>query len=191
MPWFRKNRMELLINPTIEQIYNREPLLKFSFYLSDKNNLLLSLGDEIAEAINDGFTPKEGTIHCGIIGEASSMMWFWTLGAYEVIRTICAANDCFSECFINKLKPLKNKLAEARMPSSKMESKGKPKPVCSDRSADGWNFKSKDLLVGDPLKPLSAKELLLLYDELMSSLETKDVLKRHEDSKQYSSNSNI
>ncbi|MDL5502258.1 MAG: hypothetical protein QSU88_03485 [Candidatus Methanoperedens sp.] len=50
-------------------------------------------------------------------------MWFWTLGAYEVIRTMWQAEDCFSENFFKKFSELKNDLAKVRMPSSKMEKK--------------------------------------------------------------------
>ncbi len=88
-------------------------------------------------------------------------MWFWTLGAYEVVRTMCQAKICFSENFYEKILELKNDLAKARMPRAKMEKKGKKNmPVSSNRSPDGWDNTNKDLLIGDPEDPISGRMLL-------------------------------
>ena len=125
-----------LVNPTEEERLLQEPLIAFSYYLSDRNNVLLSISDEIIENLDKGFTNN----HTGLIGHASTLMWFWTLGAYEVIRTMCQAKICFSESFYNKISELKNDLAKARMPSAKMEKKGKKMPVGSNRSPDGWDI---------------------------------------------------
>lgn len=83
----KDKRMKCLINPTEEGILAREPLIAFSFYLSSRNNVLLSVSDEIIENLDEGFSNN----HTGLIGHASTLMWFWTLGAYEVIRTMCQA----------------------------------------------------------------------------------------------------
>ena len=173
-------RLKCLVNPTEEEILKREPLLKFSFYLSDKNNILLITLDDIIDKLDRGF--GTGSVDSQLVGEASVLTWFWTLGAYEVIRTICQAEDCFDNGFIDKLKKLKEKLAIVRVPSSKMEKKGKIKPVNSNRSPDGWDVERKDLIIGDPENPLSARKLFEQYDETMSSLTINDVIRRHEES---------
>lgn len=174
----KKRIKECLVNPTEEEILTREPLIAFSFYLSDKNNILLSVSDEITENLDKGFT--NNSIHTDLIGRASTLMWFWTLGAYEVIRTMCQAKVCFSENFYEKISELKTDLAKVRMPSSKMEKKGKTIPVGSNRSPDGWDVPNKDLLVGDPEYPISGRMLLEKYDNVLSSLTIEDVKARHE-----------
>lgn len=176
----KKRIKECLVNPTEEEILTREPLMAFSFYLSGRNNLLLSLSDEIIENLDKGFSMN--TIQGGLIGHASTLMWLWTLGAYEVVRTMCQAKECFSENFYKKISELKNDLAKARMPSSKMEKKGKKIPVNSNRSPDGWDVSNKDLLIGDPDDPISCRTILGRYYDVMSSLTIKDVQKRHEES---------
>ena len=95
---------------------------------------------------------------------------------------MCQAKECFSEKFYKKISELKNDLAKARMPSSKMEKKGKNTPVTSNRSPDGWDVSNKDLLIGDPEDPISGRMILEKYDVVMSSLTVEDVKKRHEES---------
>ena len=55
-------------------------------------------------------------------------------------------------------------------------------PVISSRSPDWWDIPNKDLLIGDPDNPISARELLKDYDKLMTKMKPSDILKRHEES---------
>jgi len=68
----RKN-IECLVNPTKEEVLEREPLLAFSFYLSEKNNILLYLSDEIIKNLDKGFGDRINTI---LIGDTSKWIWF-------------------------------------------------------------------------------------------------------------------
>lgn len=179
----KKTRMKCLFNPTEEERIEREPLLKYSFYLSSKNILLLDVLDEILEKLDIGFS--ENSTYADIIGDASALTWFWTLGAYEMIRTMAQTKDCFSANINVKINTLKQVLAKARMPSSKMEKKGQKVPVNSNRSFDGWDIQKKDLLIGDPDSPISARDLFMLYDKTLSSITKQDVLKKHEQSNEY------
>ena len=176
----RKN-IECLINPTREEVLEREPLLAFSFYLSERNNNVLYLSDEILENLELGFKYSQG-IDETIIGRASIFMWFWTLGAYEIVRTISQAKDCFADKFIEKINLLKKELAIVRMPSAKMEEQGKKSiPVNSNRSADNWDFELKDLIVGSPENPKSARQLIKMYDTTLCSLLPSDIIKQHQE----------
>ncbi len=179
-------RMECLINPTDDEMIQREPLLKYSFYLSSKNNLLLNTIDTIKVKLEKGITEK--LINADLVADASILTWFWTLGAYEIVRTMTQTKDCFSNELIIKLSALKKKLSKVRMPSAKMEKEGQKTPVNSNRSFDGWDTKSKDLLIGNPDDYISARELFDLYDSTLSSIAVADVLKRHEESDQYGRN---
>lgn len=84
---------------------------------------------------------------------------------------------------MKKIKKLKKQLAIVRMPSTKMEEQGeKSIPVNSNRSADGWDFNSKDLIVGSPENPKSARQLIELYETTLCSLLPSDIIKRYEES---------
>ena len=81
---------------------------------------------------------------------------------------------------MKKISELKNDLSIAKMPSSKMEKKGKSIPVGSNRSPDGWDINNKDLLVGDPEDPISGRMLLEKYDNVLSSLTIEEITAHHE-----------
>jgi hypothetical protein len=54
--------------------------------------------------------------------------------------------------------------------------------VPSDRPPELWLEARKDILVGDPADPASARQLLAAYARVLASLTPEDVLRRHEDS---------
>ncbi len=170
---------EMLINPTWEEIVAREPLIVFSYYLAGRVNVLCSFGDEITQNLDKGFS---GTyIDGGCIERAESLMWFWLLGAYEVVRTMHQAKICFSERLLQELVPLKKMLASARMPAAKMEKLGKKEAVTSNRSPAGWNMANRDLLVNDPedSQDISARRILSEFDRVFSSITESDILAHH------------
>ncbi|WP_074766556.1 hypothetical protein [Magnetospirillum fulvum] len=177
-----KRSRETLFNPTWEEMVESDPLLAFSFYLSGRVNVLLDLGDDIVALLDEGFAAD--CAYADKIERASTIMWLWTLGAFEVVRTICQASSCFSPSAQTKFKSLKKSLSMARMPAAKMEIPGKKAPVSSDRSPDGWDVDGKDLLVGDPmaLPHISARTLLKEFGDVFASLSKADVLGRHENS---------
>ncbi len=57
--------------------------------------MLLAVADEIVENLDLGFASD--CIDGGRVARAESLMWLWVLGAYEVVRTICQAKDCFTQ----------------------------------------------------------------------------------------------
>jgi hypothetical protein len=177
---------ETLVNPTWEQSVEREPLIAFSYYLSGRTNELLQVGDEIINHLDQGFANKDfiNSTSADHIRQAGTLIWLWTLGAYEIVRTMCQARDCFSERVNSDLLQLKKSLASVRMPDAKMEKAGKKLPVTSNRSPNGWDMPNRDLLIGDPEGdiPTSARHLIIEFDRVMSSITKEDVICRHEDS---------
>jgi len=170
---------ECLFNATEEQLLEREPLMAFSFYLSGRVLVLCDMADEIVSNLDQGFSvePANG----GVIGRADMLMWFWLLGAYEVVRTMHQAKQCFSERLAMDLQDLKKRLARARMPAAKMEKPGRRAPVSSNRSPSGWDYNNRDLLVNDPeeLATVSARGLLAHFDQVFSSISRADVIGHH------------
>jgi hypothetical protein len=94
-----------LVNPTWAQTVEREPLIAFSHYLSGRVNVLCSFADEIIENLDKGFSGQR--VDGGRVERAESLMWFWLLGAYEVVRTMHQAKECFSERLVQDLSGLK------------------------------------------------------------------------------------
>jgi hypothetical protein len=175
-----KRHRARLINPTWEEMTAREPLLAFSNYLSGRVNVLFGIADEVIGHLDDGFSG--GVVNGSEVDRASSLMWLWSLAAYEVVRTICAVPECFSQSAQDRFKALKSHLAEVRMPAAKMEKRGRKSPVSSNRSPDGWDLQNKDLLIGDPeaSQMSSARALLKEFEDVFASISADDVLKQHE-----------
>jgi len=171
-----------LINPTWDEVLEREPLRGFSHYLSGRANVLFSVADEILDNLDAGFATD--SVDGGRVDRADMMMWLWILGAYEVVRTMCQAETCFTEKTLLRLRELKRSLSDVRMPAAKMEKRGRKAPVTSNRSPTGWDVANKDLLVNDPeVEPnISARGLLSNFDRVFSAITKDDVLGQHADS---------
>jgi hypothetical protein len=179
---YRERFKVCLLNPTADQVFEREPVSAFSFYLSGRVNVLIAFADEIIANLEKGFSGQ--MIDGERVERAESLMWLWLLGAYEVVRTMHQAKHCFSGRVAGDLEHLKKRLAVVRMPAAKMEKAGKKVPVTSNRSPSGWDVANRDLLVNDPEdeKDVSARFILTEFDRLFSSIQRSDVLAAHEQS---------
>ncbi len=186
---YRERFKELLVNPTPEESEKREPLLKFSWFLSDRVHILMGFADEIVNNL-DRMGPGQISFNGQIvdngidgskIGRAESLTWLWILGAYEVVRTMCQAKDCFSERLLKEIQPLKKSLAEIRMPAAKMEKTHNRGYVPSTRSfASGMDYDNKDLFINAPEEPImSVRKIICEFDRIFCSMMPEDVLKRH------------
>lgn len=177
---YRERFAKCLINPTEEEIFERDPLLLFSLYLSGRVKVLCVIGDEIIENLDKGFSA--GFIDSGRIDRAESLMWLWILGAYEAVRTMHQAKQCFSERLTNDLQCLKKSLAIVRMPAAKMEKPGMQAAVTSIRSPSGWDISNRDLLINDQEESvnITARNILKEFDCVFCSITKADVLANHE-----------
>lgn len=170
---------DVLINPTWEQMLERDPLMAFSHYLSGRVHVLLDFADEIKANLDQGFSGQ--CVEHERIARAESLMWLWILGAYEVVRTICQAKTCFTQRVQDEMSQLKKTLSAVRMPAAKMEKPGQKVPVTSNRSPSGWDLSRRDLFVNDPLSAnISARDLLANFERVFASMKPTDVLARHE-----------
>ena len=176
---YRERFQQTLVNPTWAQIVEREPLIAFSHYLSGRVNVLCTFADEIIENLDKGFSGE--CVDGGRVERAESLMWFWSLGAYEIVRTMHQAKECFSERLVHDLSGLKKTLATVRMPAAKMEKPGRRVAVTSNRSPAGWDVENRDLLVNDPEESpdISARWMLSEFDRVFSCITKSDVLAHH------------
>lgn len=175
-----KRDFKTLINPTEEEILEREPLLAFSFALSTRHNQLTSIADEILDNLDKGISSE--LVDMKYVTRAGILVWLWTLAAYEIVRTMCQAKNCFdSDCNVS-LQVLKKRLAKVRMPDSKMEKQGKSIPVNSNRSPWCEVIDMKDLLIGDPEEPDYARKLIEEYFKTIDSIKLNQILAKHEES---------
>ncbi|WP_020469934.1 hypothetical protein [Zavarzinella formosa] len=163
-----------------EEFEQKNPLVRFSWYLNGRIFVLNQLSSEIIENLNKAWPGKGLCVE--FLQKAESQLWFWTLGAYEMIRTMDQAKTCFSCRLHPQLLAVKNRLSTARMPAAKMEVRSKKTPIASDRSPCDFDNQNRDLLIGDPENPVSGRDVLKEFSQFISSIRLEDILKRHEDS---------
>ncbi|GAB3266043.1 hypothetical protein [Chitinimonas naiadis] len=171
---------DCLINPTEADLLDRDPIMAFSFYLSGRVAVLSEVAAEIVEDLDVGYSGV--SINGARIAHAEKLMWLWILGAYEVVRTMHQAKQCFTQPIAADLGQLKKQLATIRMPAAKMEKARSQVPVTSNRSASGWDFSKKDILVNDPDDSVnvSARALLAEFDRVFCGIKRADVLLSHQ-----------
>jgi len=163
-----------------DQLQDALPLSRFSFYLSGRVSCVRDLGEEVLENLDCAF--GEVILH-ERLARAEMLFWFWLLGAYEVVRTMTQASDCFEDHYVGLLKSLKKRLEFARMPAAKMEPRRKAVPVISDRSPANINHEERDLQIGDPDGLLdSCRDLIRNFNEVIRQSDSSTIFKRHEDS---------
>ena len=163
---------------TFEEFEKSNPLARYSFYANGRVQVLLKLSIEILQQLDAAY--HHNAISHEHISRAEELSWLWILGSYEVVRTMCQANACFSDRLNSALKKLKFELSQVRMPAAKMEAKGQRLPITSNRSATGLQPSDRDLLVGDPSYPRRLRSLLDHFYAVFTQLDSSDILATHE-----------
>lgn len=169
---------------TVEQFERENPLWRFSPYLFGRINVLMGIRIEILECLDRSFAGSR--VDFAQLARAEELAWLWTLGAYEVVRTMCQAKTCFSLRANNSLLELKRVIHMVRIPAAKMELPGKKAPVSSARSPVGVDERDKDILLGAPEQEISCRKILATFYEVISAISPEDVVSPHEASYQLS-----
>ena len=172
---------------SFEEFQKNNPLYKYSAYADGRVQILRNLSREILEELDKAFPenhinfPKQPVTVTAHLGKAEELSWLWVLGAYEVVRTMHEAKECFSDRAYKSIAELKSELSQVRMPMAKMEErkvKGIPKTsINSTGSPAGIDVAKRDLLVGAPYDPKSLRKLLEHFYAFVSQLDGSDILK--------------
>jgi len=174
--------MEKRLN--IEEMLNQNPLVAFSLYTDIQCRTLQILGEEILACLDAGIEPDggtgRGTICNGeVIDRGYGQFWLWVLGTYEVVRTMCQAEQCFSQPVADNLRALKRRLADLRIPFAKQGLRGKRVPVHAEPSIYGIVDSPPDLHFEEKGQVISARELIGEFAVVMGSIMRGDVLADH------------
>ncbi len=168
----------------IEEMHNKNPLTVFSVYTDIQSRIVRGLGQEILASLEVGITPEDGTgkgVVCSgeVIDRCYGQFWLWILGAYEVVRTMSQAEQCFSPRVVIELKGLKKRLAILRMPFAKQELRGKPIPVRTEPSIYGIGASPPDLRFEVEGQIISIREFVVEYTRVFDSITRSDILADH------------
>ncbi|TKD34402.1 MAG: hypothetical protein E5W98_26835 [Mesorhizobium sp.] len=105
-----------------EEMYRRNPLKAFSIYTVTQLQSLRRMALEIQAALDQKDSGPD-------IMKAYDFFWFWTMGAYEIIRTMTQHKQCFSSKIASDAAALKEQLAKVRMPFAKQEKSARRGPI--------------------------------------------------------------
>lgn len=153
-----------------------DSLDKFSVYSSMQVKKVNAVGDEILAHLPDVWRVA------GTMNAVYGSFWLWTLGAYEILRTMVQARDCFSDVTQRKLKRLRDELRTIRVPFAKQEMPGRPVPIAAEASIAGFGPDQDDLIFIVGTLRISAKAIIWAFRETMSGIHLEDVLKDHRQS---------
>jgi hypothetical protein len=143
----------------IEEMYNRHPLLLFSFATQSQVTAVHELGNEILGLIKQSKTGGRSLDDTKIM-RAYNLFWFWVLGAYEVLRTMDQHKKCFTSTIANEINSLKKKLAVVRVPFAKQELRGTGEPISGELSIYGFGSDLHTLLFQIQGKSYDAVDLI-------------------------------
>ncbi|MGJ0511003.1 hypothetical protein [Methylocystis sp.] len=121
---------------TIDEIYQKNPLLKFSVYTHIQSEAVRNLGNDILSALDKG----------ELFPRAYDGFWFWTLGGYEVLRTMDENSNCFEAALGDEIRRLKRLLAEIRMPFAKQKYRGKNQTIKNEASVFASGLDGKNMI---------------------------------------------
>ena len=156
---------------TIDEIYEKEPLLKFSGYTMGQSKAVRSLGNEVLLALDKG----------KMFPRAYDLFWFWTLGGYEVLRTMDANSNCFDSTLQPEIRRLKHLLAEIRMPFAKQQYRGDSRKIKNEASVYCVGPDGKNMIFEVRGKTYDASSLIKEIDAFFTGIQLSQVLSRMPD----------
>jgi hypothetical protein len=165
--------------------FEANPISRFSVYTDDQIKTLRKLAEELTSlldsSMSEGCWDGQGSIR------AYSIFWLWVLGAYEVIRTISQAGNCFSTTALQRIKSFKQRITQLRIPFAKQEYAGrKPQsPIRNEASIYSVDTLKKDFSFEVKGAIFSVRNLLTTFEELITSIKPNDVLDDHRQSRSY------
>lgn len=171
-------------SPEINQIINEEPLLVFSIYTNSQSKFIRKLGGEllqcldtlIIETSDNGMLIRDGQK----LSFVYDYFWLWTLGAFEIVRTMDRAQACFSQPLRQDLKHLKGSLSLLRTPFAKQEPSGdRDTAIYGDNSMYSFKHSPPDILFFTKGQEVSTRKLIEQFENVFKHIRRSDVLADH------------
>ncbi len=164
---------------TIESILERDPLIAFSVYTHIQTVTLRSMAASIRSDL-DAAVLDDSRIDATRMNSAYGAFWLWTLGAYEVLRTMAQATGCFAPRAADEIKRHKQHLEKLRIPFAKQEYAGnKKRAIASEASISSFGIADRDFSFDVEGQTYSVRMTLDSFERLIASISRSDVLAPH------------
>ena len=100
------------------------PLARFSIYTYLQQQVLEQTSAKLCKLLDNAFI-AECCVSGSAVNEVYGQFWLWTLGAYEMVRTMAQHKSCFAPQYAEEVLVIKQRLATLRIPFAKQELKGR------------------------------------------------------------------
>jgi hypothetical protein len=162
-------------NPDFDKYF--APLYDFSAYTGLQVEILNRTESDIIDMLENMYKDAN------TINNVYSLFWLWTLGAYEVVRTMTQAKSSFSATVHEKLLNYKRKISKIRIPFAKQEYQGKKgRPISNEASISGMDTAKGDMFFRVEGTEYSVRSLMEEFRTLMSSIKRSDIIHKHQES---------
>jgi hypothetical protein len=161
---------------SVTAMFRKSPLMAFSPLTQLQLQCLEEVAGEIEDLLAESMLDPENA-NGNLISRSYSRMWLWLLGAYEVLRTMAEAKQCFSIQFHSRLLDEKRHFAEIRMPLAKQEYRGKKDSAWRDGFLIGIKLQTHDAFFAINGIEYSARDLIARFRTFISSIQPADVVK--------------
>ena len=153
----------------------RNPLLRASLYSQIQIEILLKIGAEIEQLLEQSFS-SEGVAH-GDYNRAYGLFWLWVLGVFEVLRTLTVDpyKSRLSESLRLKLDTFKGKVVRLRAPMAKHKYAGSRQAIDSELSISGVSLPDRDFCFSIGSEVYWARKLIAEFREVILSVKPEDV----------------
>lgn len=165
----------------IDKMFAESPLIGFSVYTHLQSQFLTKKGTDIVQSLDSALATNaiDGQVFNSIYGE----FWLWTLGSYEVLRTMAQNRACFSDRVADATNSLKQRLSRLRVPFAKQELPGgrrsNRKPIQTEASVYGVDTDNRDITFEVGGEIFSVRQLVSEFHELIGNIRREDILKDH------------
>jgi hypothetical protein len=156
-------------------------LVAFSLYTDLQYKMVRVLGEEIIQCFDETISADEkGHIRILYRGrytyDGYSKFWFWTLGAYEIVRTMGGAKKCITPEMLAKLNQLKHKLGVLRIPFAKQLLQKEDVAVNAELSIYSHSASPPDLKFQVKDQVISARATIEEFAAVVGGIEPADIL---------------
>jgi hypothetical protein len=166
----------------VERVLDENPLVVFSLYTHVQARAVIALGEEIKALLEQSIKLREEDTGPMVDGQgfnrAYGLFWLWTLGAYEVVRTMCQPRTeaCFSASAWAQLRALKREISQLRIPFAKQEYAGRNVPIGAENSVAGISSDRPDVTFLIEGRKFSARDMISSFERFFDSIKRNDIL---------------
>lgn len=151
-------------------------MMAFSIYTHLQYEHLKYLGQSIKIDLDNCF--GSAGIQAELYMRAYGNFWLWTLGAYEIARTMKQNCSCFSERYQRCIIEAHSYVVDIRMAFAKQELRGRRGPIYNELSIKKHDTVKKDFaFTFSDKKIVYVRKTVDAWEEAIGSLDVSDVVR--------------